>query len=353
MLTLAELKKLVKAHNILSKIVIPPKTNRDNLIKIIEDKGYIVNHEKKALEQKVKRGKQITLKQAEEITKPKPKTELQKLKSKERKEKKEEEQKKKEREIKKQAIEQYKKIEKKEPPLKLKPVSELKPKAKKEDEVREATKTYPAVPKNIRGKRVNVKIGEKPKGRVEIGDLNVGKVIKSEPKKKESKKEEPKKDTNAPIDMKDFKKDITKFKKVVIRKAIKEIKELKTKKDIINYYKKISKSITDRYLNAMDNEEYEKEVEDMRDKLFEYTQKVINDLPIISVKDLETGETKTITTVEEMKAFINKMDRYKKELQDINPTSTKTQKLEDYVDITLKNKLKELIKKLPKEKQEN
>lgn len=348
MLTLAELKKLVKAHNILSKIVIPPKTNRDNLIKIIEDKGYVVNHEKKLLEQKVKRGKQITLKQAEEITKPKPKTELQQLKSKERKEKKEEEQKKKEREIKKQAIEQYKKIEKKEPAPKLKPISQLKPKAKKEDEVRQATKTYPAIPKNIRGKRVNVKIGEKPKGRIEVGALNVGKVIKSEPKK-----EEPKKDINAPIEMKDFKKDILKFKKVVITNAIKEVKQLKTKKEIEKYYRDLSKIINDRYINVIDNEEYDDEVQDMKDKFFDYTEKLINKLPIVSVKDLETGKNKTITSIKDMKAFIDKMNKYKKELQKTNPNSTKTQKVEDYVDITLQKKLVELMKKLPDEKEED
>ena len=89
MLTATELRKLVRAHNILSKITIPKGSNRDDIIKIIENAGYKVNHEEKKLEQKVKRGKQLTLKKAEEITKPKPKTELQKQKAEEKKQEKE------------------------------------------------------------------------------------------------------------------------------------------------------------------------------------------------------------------------------------------------------------------------
>jgi len=72
MLTSSELRKLVKAHNILSKIVIPKGTSRDDLIKLIEKNGYTVDEEKKVIRAKVKRGKQITLAKAEEITKKKP-----------------------------------------------------------------------------------------------------------------------------------------------------------------------------------------------------------------------------------------------------------------------------------------
>lgn len=87
MLTAPELMKLIKAHNVLSKITVPAKdrNNVNALIKLIESKKYKVNHEKKKIEPQQQRGKQITLKQAEEITKPKPKkekTEAQKEKAK-------------------------------------------------------------------------------------------------------------------------------------------------------------------------------------------------------------------------------------------------------------------------------
>jgi len=93
MLTAPELLKLIKAHNILSKITIPKKAinNVNELIKLIESKNYSVDHNKKSIKPKVQRGKQITLKQAEEITKPKPKeekTEAQKEKAKDNQKKK-------------------------------------------------------------------------------------------------------------------------------------------------------------------------------------------------------------------------------------------------------------------------
>ena len=332
MLNVKELKTLIKAHNKLSQIKIPPRATQEQLINLIESAGYKVDHEKKVIKPTVKRGKQITLKQAEELSKPKVKTELQKQKLQEKKELKMEEEKKKIRMAKKEAVEQFKKSQKPapkpapKPDLKLKPVEELKPKFKKEDEVRPKEKV----------------------GRPRVDPKKI-KVLERNPKKKE----EPKKDINAPIEMKDFKKDILKFKKVVITNAIKEVKQLKTKKEIEKYYRDLSKIINDRYINVIDNEEYDDEVQDMKDKFFDYTEKLINKLPIVSVKDLETGKNKTITSIKDMKAFIDKMNKYKKELQKTNPNSTKTQKVEDYVDITLQKKLVELMKKLPDEKEED
>lgn len=77
MLTAPEIVKLIKAHNILSKITIPAKdkNNVNALIKLVESKNYMIDHDKKSIKPKVKRGKQIKLSQAEEITKPKPKKE--------------------------------------------------------------------------------------------------------------------------------------------------------------------------------------------------------------------------------------------------------------------------------------
>jgi len=131
MLSVKELKTLIKAHNKLSQIKIPPRATLAQLEKLVEDNGYKVDHEKKALKPGVKRGKQITLKKAEEITKPKPKTELQKQKEKELKEQKAEKEKKKIREAKKEAVEKFKKGQQKKESKK-----PVKKPMKKEDEVR-------------------------------------------------------------------------------------------------------------------------------------------------------------------------------------------------------------------------
>lgn len=122
MLTKTQLRKLIRAHNILSKITIPKGASADDMVKLVEKAGYKVNHEKQKIEAKVKRGKQITLKQAEEITKPKPKTALQKQKAQEKKAEKESEQKKKDRAIRKTAVaEEKKRQEKTKPKAKPKP----------------------------------------------------------------------------------------------------------------------------------------------------------------------------------------------------------------------------------------
>ena len=86
MLSVKELKTLIKAHNKLSQIKIPPKAKAEDLVKLIEDNGYKVDHEKKELKPQVKRGKKITLKKAEELMpKKKEKTEEDKKKLKDKK----------------------------------------------------------------------------------------------------------------------------------------------------------------------------------------------------------------------------------------------------------------------------
>ena len=106
-LTGAELRKLIRAHNILVSIKIPKGTDREGLIKLIEGKGYKVDHKKKAIIDAKKdrpRRPKVTLEKAKEVTKPKPKTELQKQKAAEAKAEKAEKKKKEERAIKKEAI---------------------------------------------------------------------------------------------------------------------------------------------------------------------------------------------------------------------------------------------------------
>ena len=71
-LTTAEIRKLISAHNKLSKITIPPKSKREDILKLLTDKGFSVNHEQQKLEQIRVEKKDVDLEQAKEITKRKP-----------------------------------------------------------------------------------------------------------------------------------------------------------------------------------------------------------------------------------------------------------------------------------------
>lgn len=61
-----EIRKIVKLHNELSKIKIPPKLDRDALIKFIESKGYMIDHEKQMIVMTKTAKKDFTLSEAEE-----------------------------------------------------------------------------------------------------------------------------------------------------------------------------------------------------------------------------------------------------------------------------------------------
>jgi len=149
-LTGAELRKLIRAHNILVSIKIPKGTDREGLIKLIEGKGYKVDHKKKVILDAKKdrpRRPKVTLDKAKELTKPKPKTALQQQKAVEAKAEKEEKKKKEVRAIKKEAIKgvmdrkkalKKKSIEnnKEEMPKPKQPKATQKFKSQKEDEVR-------------------------------------------------------------------------------------------------------------------------------------------------------------------------------------------------------------------------
>jgi hypothetical protein len=111
-MTAPELRKLIRAHNILSKITIPKGTDRNGLIKLIEGKNYKIDHKNKVIKPQVKRGKQITLKQAEELTKPKPVSEEVKKARAEKKKEQEEEKKKDIKVAKKEAVQEFKKKQK-------------------------------------------------------------------------------------------------------------------------------------------------------------------------------------------------------------------------------------------------
>jgi hypothetical protein len=181
-LTTPEIRKLIKAHNVLMSINIPPKATRQQIFKILDDKGYMVNHVRKSIQRRYKneRKPNVTLSQADKILKKPEKTALQKQKAEESKAKKAEAQKKRERELKKEAVKKATKVPVKKPDVK-KPMKPM----KKEDEVRKARIAAPPIPKNVKGKVVRGSIGGKPQGggRIETGTLNKGKVAK--PMKKE------------------------------------------------------------------------------------------------------------------------------------------------------------------------
>jgi hypothetical protein len=66
-LKVSEIRKLVRLHNELSKIKIPPKSSRDDIIALIEKNGYKVDHTAQALVPVSRpRKKKLTLEQAEE-----------------------------------------------------------------------------------------------------------------------------------------------------------------------------------------------------------------------------------------------------------------------------------------------
>jgi len=79
-LKVPEIRKLVRLHNELSKIKIPPKSSRDDIIALIEKNGYKVDHTAQALVPTTRpRKKKLTLQKAEEtfpkktrVKKPEP-----------------------------------------------------------------------------------------------------------------------------------------------------------------------------------------------------------------------------------------------------------------------------------------
>lgn len=73
-LTAAEIRKLIRAHNIVVKIKLPPKLDRDGLIAFLKANKFEVDHKNERLiDKSPNRGKSISLGTAKVLTKPKPK----------------------------------------------------------------------------------------------------------------------------------------------------------------------------------------------------------------------------------------------------------------------------------------
>jgi len=173
----AQIRKIIKAHNIEETVKIPTGLKKDELEKFVESKGFKINHDEKSIS---KGGKKITLEQAEKVTAPKQKTALQKQKAVEKKEEKAVAQKKKERELKKEAVKKATKdlVPKTSMPKKVDSKPVPKKEVKKEVKKKEEDKTV------IRGGKV-VKYSKKDeKVRQEI--------IAIEKKRKEAEAKKPK-----------------------------------------------------------------------------------------------------------------------------------------------------------------
>lgn len=76
----AEIRKIIRLHNELSKIKIPPRLDRDGLIKFVESKGFKIDHENEKIVNKNKMKETLTLKEAKEKfpVKPRKKKEVKK-----------------------------------------------------------------------------------------------------------------------------------------------------------------------------------------------------------------------------------------------------------------------------------
>ena len=102
-----EIRKLIRAHNVLVSIKIPKGSKREDIIRILSKEGYRIDHENGRLRPiakgKVKKMKVIGQGTIQTVLrKPKPKTELEKQKAAEKKEEKEMEKKKELRKVKKE-----------------------------------------------------------------------------------------------------------------------------------------------------------------------------------------------------------------------------------------------------------
>ena len=166
-LTTAEIRTLVKAHNKLTNINIPKGAKRADILKIIDDKGYKVDHVGKSLKpkpntEKTIKKKTIPLVTAKAVTAPKKKSAEQVQKAEEKKKVKAEEKKKSEKIIKKEAVKEFKQAKKS---AQKAPKKNVAPKKYKIDKSKQP-KTTPS--------KVSIKI--KP-------SLNTKKIVKKEVKK--------------------------------------------------------------------------------------------------------------------------------------------------------------------------
>lgn len=290
-LTSAQIRKIIKAHNIEATVKIPAGLKQAELEKFVESQGFKINHDEKSIS---KGGKKITLEQAEKLTAPKQKTALQKQKAQEKKEEKAVAQKKKERELKKEAVKKAtkdmvpktsvpKKVGSKPVPKKEEPKKEEPKKGKKKGDKVKFTEQAKEVQKKIverkkkkelearKPKRKQLGETQKPTGSAVVQpgkpeDLQIKKkgVIKNKKPKPQPKAEAPKKEK--------------KEKKVIkIKKQEKKSKSPEERKE--EYFKEF-KTEFDKIM-----EKYEFRDKKSRQKFIE--QGLMNDDGTLSRKTIE------------------------------------------------------------------
>ena len=184
-LTATEIRKLIRGHNKLVNIKVPAGLDRDGLIKFLKSKRFEVDHvNKRLIDKSPERGKSVSLETAKAITKPKPKTALQKQKAEEAKASKTEMKKKETRAIKKEAIKQQELISmKKDKEKTLKDTSVKKGKG---------DMPKPKQPKETQKLKSQKEDEVRPKEKVGRPKFDPNKVKVIQPKKKEEKKDETK-----------------------------------------------------------------------------------------------------------------------------------------------------------------
>tara|TARA_R110000824_G_scaffold33208_1_gene106551 strand:+ start:734 stop:1741 length:1008 start_codon:yes stop_codon:yes gene_type:complete len=162
-----EIRVLIRGHNKMSQIKVPPGLDRDGLIKFLKSKKYTVDHKNKRLVDTTT-GRITTLSTAKTITKPKPKTDEQKAATKAKKDMKAKVTKDKEDAIKAEGVKQGAALQK---------VVSKRVKAKalaKEDEVRPKEKVGKVKfdPKKV--KVIGVKGSTKPKKKEDAAEKKSG-----------------------------------------------------------------------------------------------------------------------------------------------------------------------------------
>jgi hypothetical protein len=191
-LTTTEIRKLIRAHNVLVSIKIPKGSKREDIMAIVKKAGYMVDHEKQALRPvskgKVKKLPVVDMNKATQVL-PKPKTKEEKAVAKKSKDMKKKE---KEDKIKAEGVKQGAALQKVISKRNVKKVEQ-----KKEDEVR-------------------------PKSKVGRPRVDPSKIKVIEPKKKE----EPKKKSNFDRDVNIKFLKFTDDEKTAIKKYFKSIEEV-------------------------------------------------------------------------------------------------------------------------------
>ena len=378
------IRKLVKLHNELSKIKIPPRSTREEIIKLVEDSGYTIDHaNEKLVRTESKEPKSITLQEAEtkfpkksrakKVDAPVVDTDIPKSKK----------------------INKIKAVVSEAEPEPA-PVPAPAPAPAQSESVAfqvkttqrmklanafnnkydktiyqvlkpygitsaaSAKKLSPAELKKI-SRKIRLQQHPDKGGTAEDFDLfnNAIKVLldtaivksgtpvqPSEPEPEvavvKSKAPEPEPE---PEQKDDFNKNFKEYKKIIKPKIV-LAKQAKTIKEITSIFNEIVKA--QRIFANEKNEGNLDLLEDINDDLIKEKNKLINKIPEVRVVDLTDSSKVVITSEKQLQEFIKKMTKYKLQLQKEMPDGAKTQKVEDYVDIKLPKIEKEFMKKVKK-----